>query len=257
MLTLRRLFVLRVFMALLSIAPIASAINLPEGTSKLERANEIDREYVVPLGLKGKVAIHAIQMVLDEGFRCNLQHTSPIGLDEPPLARCIKRPSGFGSLCDELILTLRFERAANIDSLEELLRRLGDLKVRSALPFCPYERRATGEYVSARAVGEKTLSKQIRVLDLGGNARLAYDKLLIDGFYCGFELDLVTQRLGRKPRLLCTKVPSRIKFCFEAQVLMDVEWREEVGESTSLLDALKSVQVKAVRTSCELPERRS
>ena len=88
---------------------IASAIDLPESTSKLERANEIDRSYVVPLGLKGKVAIQAIQTVLEDGFRCNLQHVSPIGLNEPPLSRCFKQPSGFGALCDDLILTMRFE----------------------------------------------------------------------------------------------------------------------------------------------------
>lgn len=233
-----------------------SAIDVPKGTSKLQLANEIDKAYVVPLGLKGKPADQAIAALLADGFRCQLQYASGIVPSEPPLSRCVKLPSGFGELCDELTVTLRFERLSGIASQVNLLERLDTIKVASALPFCPDKRQASVEYLAGRSEGEAGLAQQVSAFNLVGNAKAAYDKLLVEGFYCGFDLDAGAQKAESKPKLVCTKVPSQIKLCFESKLVMDVQWPTESRTTSQLLDALKLAEIKAIRSSCEVPAKK-
>jgi hypothetical protein len=231
----------------------ASAINIPEGTSKLQAADEIDKAYVVPLGLKGKPVVQAMATLQAEGFRCNLQHVSPIGLDEPPLSRCFKERSGFGSLCEELIVTLRFERRVGIVSRADLLKQLDTIKVASALPFCPYKRSVSAEYLATQSIGEQALVRYVEKLDLEGAAKKTYDTLLVEGFYCGFDADRSADAGANARKMVCTKVPSKIKFCFEARLVMDVEWPAGQTAASQLHAALDAAQVKAVHASCEVP----
>ena len=152
------------------------AIDLGESANKLKKAHEIDRQYVVLLRLKGKRAIQAIDVLLGEGFRCDLEPFSAIGLDEPPMSTCIKQPSGFGPLCDDLIVALRFERVGEISTRADLLRQLDTIKVQSALPFCPYKPEISAEYLALRGTAEQALRREVEARPLTGNAKSAYDK---------------------------------------------------------------------------------
>lgn len=254
----RRLHLLFVIIASLLTVRIASAIDIPEGTNKLQLATEINRRYVIPLGLEGKVAEQAIQIALGEGFRCDLEHVSPIGLNEPPLALCIKQPSGFGALCDDLILALRIEeRVGGIASREELLHKLESLKVRSALTFCPYTPEVSPEYLAQRKTAEAELTRQVDSLDVLGNAKHTYEKFLLEGFYCGFTSDKASTDASESPKLVCTKRPSGIKFCFESKVVMNVEWPKGTSSIKQLFGRLNASSIKAVHSTCEIPAIKS
>lgn len=231
----------------------AQAIDIPEGTSKLELANQIDRNYVVPLGLKGKPAAQAIEVLLSEGFRCRLQQSSQVVPSEPPLSRCVKSPSQFGPLCNELIVTLRFERSTDIQSQSDLLDHLDIVKVASALPFCPYQRQASPSYLAGRGAGEKELAQQASTLNLLGNARVTFDKLLLEGYYCGFELVSDPEKAVNRTNLVCTLIPTKSKLCFEAKLVLEITWQAPLDASKRWREALKSADIKGIRSSCELP----
>ena len=227
------------------------AIDLGESANKLKKAHEIDRQYVVLLRLKGKRAIQAIDVLLGEGFRCDLEPFSAIGLDEPPMSTCIKQPSGFGPLCDDLIVALRFERVGEISTRADLLRQLDTIKVQSALPFCPYKPEISAEYLALRGTAEQALRREVEARPLTGNAKSAYDKLLIEGFYCGFALEPGVN--AGAARLACTKQPSGIKFCFESKLVMEVLWPPELKTVEQLFGILPSATVTSVQSSCEVP----
>ena len=91
----------------------------------------------MPLKLEGLTGSQALEKILAEGFRCDLEPVRPLVSYEPPLAECSKKPSGYGPLCEELLVTLRFERITPPPSREELLNMLDTIKVRTAAPFCP------------------------------------------------------------------------------------------------------------------------
>jgi hypothetical protein len=230
-----------------------SAINFAEGTSKLQKADEIDRTYVVPLALKSKPAEQAMTRLLAEGFRCKLEPFSSTGLDMRPYADCVKQPSGFGELCDDLIVTLRFQRLDDVRTRADVVRHLDKMKIASALPFCPYKRKASAEYLATRGVGEQSLAQYADGLDLVGNAKKTYDTLLIEGFYCGFAADPIADSTANAPTLVCTKVPSKIKYCFEAKLVIDVDWPAGQTATSQLHGAMSAAQVKTVRSSCEVP----
>ena len=235
----------------------AFALDIVEGTNKLQLASEIGKRYVIPLGLEGKTGTQAIEGILSEGFLCDIEPKSEIGLDEPPLLKCEKKPSGFGKLCDKLIVALRFERPDHVPSRMEMIQRLAAFKVHSALPFCPYIPEVSAEYLAQRKTAEAELGRQVDSLDLLGNARRTYEKLLLEGFYCGFTVDKADSDLSDSPKLVCTKRPSGIKFCFESKVVMDVEWSKGTTSMKELFSGLNASVVKAVRSSCEIPAIKS
>ena len=233
----------------------ANAINVPEGTSKLVLASEITRQYVVPLGLKGKPAAHAISVFLAEGFRCNLKPRRQYGTDDSPLSDCIKEPSGFSPLCDELIVTAYYERQERVLSRAELLKRMGAINVDYTLSFCPYKRTPGAEYITYLDTGSASLVEQVHAFHLIGNARASFDKLMKEGYSCGFELDPSTKKPPPRPKLICTKWPSQIKYCYEARIMMDVRWGGAAIDSSKLYNELERSQVLEVRSSCEVPEK--
>jgi len=233
------------------LSPAGFAVDLGESSNKLQKAHEIDRQYVVPLRLKGKRAIQSIEVLLGEGFRCDLEPYSAIGLDEPPMATCVKQPSGFGPSCDDLIVGLRFERLSGIATRADLLRHLDTIKVQSALPFCPYKPEVSAEFLASRATAEQALRREIEAAPLDGNAKAAYDRLLIEGFYCGFALEPGSN--AGAARLVCTKQPSGIKFCFESKLVMEVQWPPEAKTVKQLFGTLPSATITAVQSSCEVP----
>lgn len=230
------------------------AIDIPEGTNKLQLASEIDRRYINPLGLKGKTAAQAIEVMLGEGFRCNLEPFSALGLDEPPLSRCVKQPSGFGALCDEQLVALRLERLSGIATRSDLLGQLNSIKVYSAMSFCPYKAEASAEYLAARSGAEEALWRNVETLHVMGQARSAFDRLLLEGFSCGFTIEETAEGSANSPQLSCTKRPSGIKFCFESKLIMDIEWPPGTLTMKQLFGTLPSAQIKAVRSRCETPK---
>jgi hypothetical protein len=231
----------------------ASALNLPEGTSKLALGSEITRVYLIPLGLEGKPANESIGTLLAEGFRCNLEPHSTVVARERPLSDCIKKPSGFGPLCDELFVSLRFPHQEKILSRSELQERLTSIKVYAATAFCPWVRTPRAEYIAARHVGSETLTEQVRAFDLEGNAKMAYNRLMVEGYSCGFELDPATQKPIAGPKMICTQWPTKIKYCYEAKVMMDVQWGMGPTGAGGLLNELESSKVTEVHSSCEVP----
>jgi len=151
----------------------ANAANVPESTNKLALGSEITRTYVRPLGLKGKSAANALSVLLAEGFRCDLKPRRGIGTEDNPLSDCRKQPSGFGPLCDHLIVSVYFEEQEKILAPAELLGRLDDIKVDGALSFCPYRSPPKTEYITHQNVGSETLAELVRSRDLVRNAQAA------------------------------------------------------------------------------------
>jgi hypothetical protein len=229
------------------------AANIPESTSKLARAHEITRSYVIPLGLRGKSAANALGVLLAEGFRCDLKSRREVGTFDNPLSDCIKKPTGFGPLCEDLIVSAYFETQEKILLPAELLGRLNDIKVHAGLSFCPYRNSPKAEYVTHQNVGSDTLTELVRSRDLVGDAQAAYAKLMLDGYYCGFELDPATGKPVGHPKLICTQWPTKIKYCYEAKVVMDVRWSASANEAIKLLSELKAAQILRVQSSCEVP----
>lgn len=245
--------------AVIAWLPDVQAANLPESTSKLVFARQIDREYTASLGLKGRSASYAFTTLLGEGFRCDLHLVSPvIGLDLPPFTQCRKLSSGFGPLCDDLEIMVHFERQPEIKSREELFERLDTVLVDFPLAFCPYPDEVSVEFVGARAAAEQELSQQVNALELIGNAQSAYKKLLMQDYYCGFLA--ATAEDGATPaepaRMVCTRRWTRIRYCHEAKLVMDVDWPSGVTSMTQFYAALPNAQIKAVRSSCEIPNIR-
>jgi hypothetical protein len=239
--------------ALVLLIPGAFAQDLIEGGNKLQLAGEIDKRYVIPLGLKGKTGTQAIEIVLSEGFQCDIEPISAIGLNEPPLSECEKRPSGFGDLCDKLIVTLRFEKIQPPPSRTDMIQQLDTMKVKSALPFCPYTPEVSVEYLAQRKPAEETLAQQVDAYRLTGNARHAYEKLLIEGFYCGFAFAESNKDPMNMPKLVCFKRPTGIKFCFESKIVMDIAWPPAATSGKQLFSRLNLSEVHAVHSSCEIP----
>lgn len=239
---------------ILGMTTYTSAANLVEGGNKLSFAHEIGVRYVVPLGLEGKTASQALEKILSEGFRCDLEPVRPLVPFEPPLAECTKRPSGYAPLCDELLVTLRFEPIVPTPSRTEMLNMLDTIKVDSALPFCPYEPEVSAEYLAMRQVSGASLAELVKALELKGNAKSSYDKLMVEGFYCGFSSNNANDPIAAT-KLVCTKKPSGIKFCLESTVVMDVNWDETTTLKTDLFKGLNKASVTDVTSSCELPAK--
>ena len=247
------------FTGVMAWLPNAQAINLPESTNKLMFARELNRIYVDPLGMYEKPASKAFETLLGEGFRCGLQLVSPIGLNEPPLTRCVKLRSGFAPQCDELRLTVEFEPRPEIGSREELFGRLETVSVRSARAFCPYPDEVSVEFVAARGSAEEALAQQVSALGLLGNALAAYEKLLMKDYYCGFEAK-TDEELGQhvsSAQMICTRWRTRIRYCHEARLVMDMDWPTGTSSIKQLYGALAQAKVKAVRSSCEVPNVRA
>jgi hypothetical protein len=252
---LRHAYILGVVLILF--VPNVLAFDLVADANKLQLAQEIGKTYIAPLGLKGKTGTQAIQTILSEGFRCDIEPVSVLGLDEPPLAECEKQSSGFGDICDRLLVSLRFDRQTPVPSPADFLKQLDTIKVHSALAFCPYKEEVPIEYLAKRQAAEAVLARQVDSFDLSGNAKSAYEKLLIDGFYCGFISDNAANDLTESPKLMCTKRPSGIKFCFESRLVMEVEWPKAKIPMTQLFGEMNSSQIKAIHSSCEIPAIKS
>jgi hypothetical protein len=228
---------------------------LEESSSKLQLATEIQRGYVQSLSLRGKTAEQAIATMLAEGFRCKIEASDPFGLIHNPLSTCSKQPSGFGELCDKLEVTLDFDRLSGPASQEAMLGQLDTIKTKFATAFCPYPQTVSAEFVALRASAEAELSRHVASLDLAGSARAVFDRLLVGGYYCGFATGASIP--VSEAQLVCTKAPTGIKFCFRSNLVMSVAWPVEVTRTEQLFGALPKAQVKAVRSTCELPAIKS
>ena len=98
-----------VLLILLAGSPAWSA-NLVESGNKLQMADNILTHYLIPLKLEGKAGSYSLEKMINERFRCSLAPISLIGLDIAPRLVCIKQPSGYAPLCDDLYVTLWFDK---------------------------------------------------------------------------------------------------------------------------------------------------
>lgn len=233
--------------------PNLQALNLPESTNKLMYARELNRIYIDPMGMHGKPASYALATLLGEGFRCDLRLVSPIGLDEPPLTDCFKSPSDFRLQCPDLYITVRFVRQPEISSREELINRLDKVMVKNAMAFCPYPDKVSAEFIAARDAAQAILDQQVKALALPSNGLAAYEKLLMQDYYCGFEANGAEEGNMRAAQMVCTRWRTRIRYCHEARLAMDMDWPSEITSFKQLYGALAQAQVKAVSSSCEIP----
>jgi hypothetical protein len=234
---------------------LAHAIDLVEGTNKLGYGKEIEKEYLRPLGLRGKSASKAVQTLLGEGFLCDIEPMNPVALDKHPHVNCVKSPSGFGPLCAELLATVRLEFQPGITSREELSKQLDSTKVDFVFALCPYPHEVSIEYLTARTKAEATLQHEVNAQQLAGNAKAAYDKLMLQGFSCGFERG--AEGTSDSAKLTCTKLPSGVKYCFQSKLVMDVKWPQHVTTMKQLFGALPLAEIKAINSSCVIPLIRS
>jgi hypothetical protein len=233
--------------------PNTQAASLPESTNRLMFARELNRTYIDPLLLPGKPASYAVEVMLGEGFRCSLDLVSEIGLDEPPLTRCFKSSTRFAPKCPDLYVTVRFERQPQIRSREELLKQLDTVRVRNAMAFCPYPNEVSSEFVTAHDAAEAALARQVKEMGLHDSALAAYQKLILQGYYCGFEVKAVEEGDRPAAQLICSRWRTRIRFCHEARLAIDIDWPAGVSSAKQFYGALGKARVKSVRTSCELP----
>ncbi len=164
----------------------AHAINIVEGTNKLQYATEIGKKYIHPLGLNGKTAADANRTLLGEGFRCDIEVINPNAMLKQPKLRCVKQPSGFGPLCDELLLTVRLEVLPGAIAIEDLYKQLDATKVDFAMTLCPYPHAVSTEYLAMRGRAEEELQRQVNAQQFLGNAKATYERLMLSGAYCCF-----------------------------------------------------------------------
>lgn len=232
---------------------IGHGADLPESTGKLLMAREIERTYIQPLGLSGRSASVALERMLSEGFRCDLRVASPIGLDQPPLLHCIKSPSGFASLCNELNVYVRFKRLPVSLSREALYQRLSEVEVEWASAFCGYPPPPqSAGYLSANKSAEARLSERVRAMSLLGNAKSAYEKLLLSGYYCGFER-ASAERLGPVD-LVCTSWRNEIRYCYEARVKMELSLPAAAMTFSDIFKTLGDSEIRNIESTCSLPQ---
>lgn len=237
-----------------SIGP-ARGENIPETTDRLMLGREIDRDYIDVLGVRGQSGRVAVEKMLGEGFRCRIEVAEEYVPEERPMWHCIKRPSGYAPLCDELWVALRFSPPAeSMRTREALLAALDDVKVASARSFCPRPRSASSAHLAARSAAEKSLAAEIERLELKTSGEAAYGKLLREGFHCGFGL---AAKAIQSTRMSCTRSPSRIGFCFEATVSIDMTWPAGIEGPKQLYGALPISRVVALESACEIPSLRS
>ena len=76
---------------------------------------------------------------------------------------------------------------------------------------------------------------------------------MLDGYYCGFQLDPATGKPVGQPKLICTQWPTKIQYCYEAKVVMDVRWGAPAIEAAALFDEMKAARILRVQSSCEVP----
>jgi hypothetical protein len=138
-----------------------------------------------------------------------------------------------------------------------MIQQLDTMKVYSALAFCPYIPELPAEFLARRKVAEAVLAQQVDAYVLTGNAKKVYEKLLNEGFYCGFASISANKDSKETQKLVCTRRPSGIKFCFESKIEMDIAWPPATTSIGQLYSRLNSSEIKAVRSSCEIPAIKS
>jgi ACT domain-containing protein len=230
-----------------------SALNLPESTNKLMLGQDIYQANYRHFGFKGKSAEQAIEILLREGFLCYLQPLNAYGLDVPPTAICNSRSSKYGPLCEKFQIRFEMQRVDGVKSRKNMLDQLDKIQVDLAMGFCPYSRSVASEFLTGRHIGETNLQENVQKLNVLGDAKSAYDKLLIDGYACGFGQAIDLSAARNLPGLVCTKGPSEARLCFEVNVVLKVEWANTNTNSLQVIDRLKTARVTAVQASCELP----
>jgi hypothetical protein len=239
----------------LGVTPNAYSVDLPESTSKLMYARQIDSEYIAPLNLKSMQGKMVLQTLLGEGFSCRLELGDGFNSDN---ISCFKRPSGFAPLCDELITSVYFvdfgERVPGVESRLDLYRKLDSLKVFAVGSFCPYPRQVSADFLVARESGEKLLRHKLDDLKIIGGAQQAFDALLKDGFYCGFASEAKEGAKLATAKIACNKLPSRIQGCFNARVTLQVIWPVGTNSFKQLYSALPAASVTSLSSGCEIPE---
>lgn len=230
---------------------VARSANIPEIADRLVMAEEIERTYIDPLGLRGLSGATAVERLLAEGFRCRIETAEEHAPEDSAMWYCAKRPSRMPAPCEELRVALRFgPPAQNVKQRAALLAGLNDIKVTSVHASCPGPRFVSTAYVAARSAAEKSLTDLIAAFDIRGSGDIAYRSLLIEGFYCGF---VVSERAQESPRMECTKLPSHIKFCYEARVTFEMAWPASVSRLEQLYKALPESRVTSTRATCEVP----
>lgn len=224
---------------------------IPEVTNRLVSGDGIERDYIRPLGIEGRSAALALDTLLAEGFRCGIVPAGEYSPGDDPMWHCRKQPSGFASPCDELSVPARFAQPIPWTTRDALLVHLDDIRVRSVRVFCRPPRVVSADFLAARGAAETALQSYIRSLELPIDGQNAHKKLLLAGFDCGFASPASAK--ASAPEMVCTRVPSQIKFCAEAKVVLSVSWPPGTGAINHLYGALQLARVQEVRATCEIP----
>ena len=238
-----------------ALLPNAYGVDLPDSTNRLVYSGQVNSEYIGTFNLELMRGRSALQTMLNEGFRCRIQVGNELVAEN---INCSKRPSGFAPLCDDLITTVYFEhankRVPGIETREDLYRKLDTLKVVFYGSFCPYPRQASTDFLSTRESGEKLLRHKLDDMKLIGNVQQAFDKLLVDGFYCGFASEEKEGVKVAQAKMVCNKLPSRIQGCFNARVSFDVNWPVGTHSFKQLYASLPQAAINSMSSDCEIPQ---
>ena len=238
--------------------PLAAALtNIVESGKKHELATRIEETYLKELDVRNRTGLYAIEKLMSEGFRCEVKPKDDYGYGLPPRIKCLKNSLMFGVLCRELSVSLSLDREPEINSRKELLAQLDTRKVYGFGAFCPPDVELPVGYLVKRKNAEQALRAYIETLSLEGSAGNAYQILMEQGFYCGYDTDQKIKGAIDLSRLVCSMWPSKIDFCFEPKIILDIEWSKGDGPPSPSLSHINKSRVKAVHSRCEIPAVKS
>lgn len=251
--------------AILSLTSCVSITNAADGPTIGENANRFElakyilTQQIKPLALKGMAGRQAIYTLLNKGYYCGVKTESVTGLNIDPGVNCIKQLSRYESRCDEFLLQLYFSPKKPKLSQIEFVNQLDAETVIGTTALCPYTPELSTDFVKYRGKAEAELRKYVRKTNVE-TERLdrAYEKLLMEKFYCGFAPNNdVKKSSASAPKLLCNTRSMKIEYCFEPTLLLDIEWSNPTAQKSELLREMGSARVKSIESSCVIPALRT
>jgi hypothetical protein len=217
-------------------------------------ARHVHETYVDGLKLEGRSGDVVLRLMLKEGFSCRLAAVSPIGLDEPPLTRCDRVGNEFGPHCRDVRVTARFRAAPDLRTQESLFHRLETARVVSTSVLCLSPQVVPPEFLAAKEAAERLYAERTARIARARSAREAFERLMIEGYYCGFSSRENDGRGLKKPdEIVCSLPNPGIRYCFKGLVVLSLKWSSEFRTFDEHFDALSSAEVSDLRSSCWIP----
>lgn len=246
---------------LFSIMPLwGFAFDLPSNpTLKVMMLGDaMNAQYIDPLHLKGETVRSAMNVMFLEGYRCGIHPKNENSYIESSASiRCGKKTPTNENYCAEFWVSLFADWTEKISLRPGLYHQMNISKVTDTLGFCVTPISLSSDYLKQRENAEETLAKYVNGLSLRGkNANDVFEILLNEGFKCGLgnaKGDVDSEL--KSPKMLCTKLPSRIKYCYEAKLILDLTSEKQRHSLIKNIDDLANFTFTQINTSCLIPEK--